>query len=150
LLIISLVYALYSLKHQPYDYFKKKRAVSEYELVKKILYIEVPVFITLTSIVLGLTISGLVPTISSTNTANDVLTFYIVRIVVYALQYSVTAAALWMIFHILRKEFRYYYARAVIKNMPDGADNVERLYRLNKALNSYNKYLLRSQKSIPE
>jgi hypothetical protein len=40
------------------------------------------------------------------------------------------------------KEFRYYLARAFIKNMQDMEDNVERLRWLITGLNFYNKYLL--------
>lgn len=149
LLIISLVYAFYALKYCADDYFKKKgskHAISEYELVKKILYIEIPLFVALTSIVFAGSFVGLLPIVSSANNPIEQLTFYIAKSLQYALQYSVTAGALWMLFHIIRKEFRYYLAKAFIKNMPDRADNVERLKWLKMALNSYNKYLLRNLK----
>jgi len=149
LLIISLAYPFYALKYRSNDFFEKKGsklAISEYELVKKILYIEIPLFIFLTSIVFAGSFVGLLPNIASANNSIDQLTFYIVKSLQVALQYSVTAGALWMLFHTIRKEFRYYLARAYITNMPDRADNVERLQRLSITLNSYNKYLLRSLK----
>ena len=116
LLIISLLYAFYALRYR----------AEEYELVKKILYIEIPLFVALTAIVFEGAFVGLLPTIASTNTLEQ-LTFYITKILLYALQYSVTAAALWMLLHMVRKDFRYYLARAFIKNTPDNTDNIERL-----------------------
>jgi hypothetical protein len=58
----------------------------------------------------------------------------------YALQYSVTAAALG--YYFIRKEFRYYLARAFIKNVPDMADSVK-LHWLNKRLHEVNRRSLR-------
>jgi hypothetical protein len=149
LLMISLVYSFYPLKYHADDYFKKKglnQAIHEYEFVKKILYIEIPIFLVLTSIIFAGSYLGLVPIVPSANTPLEQTAFSIAKSLQYALQYSVTAGALWMLFHMIRKEFRYYLARAFIKNMPDCADNVERVHWLDTTLNSYNKYLLRNLK----
>src|SRR5262249_44296192 len=101
LLIISLVYAFYPLKYRAEEYFNKKgskSALNEYELVKKILYIEIPIFVVLTSIVFAGSYVGLLPITYSSNTSIEQSTFYVAKSLQVALQYSVTAGALWILF----------------------------------------------------
>jgi hypothetical protein len=142
-LIICLVYGFYPLRYRVDDYFKRKGfgpAIAEYRLVTKILYIEIPLLVFFASIFY--TASLLFPAPFGTNPFLE----YLERVsfpAQVALQYSVTAGALWMLSHTMRKEFRYYLARAYVKTIPDNKDDVEKMNWLIMALNVYNKYLAR-------
>jgi hypothetical protein len=133
-LIICLIYGFYPLRYHGDEYFERKgfvAAITEYRLVKKILYIEIPLLILFAAMFyadfgyLGL--------------------FRLSFALQVALQYSVTAGTLWLLSHSLRKEFRYYLARAYVKTIPDNGD-IEKMNWLIMALKMYNKYLLRNLK----
>jgi hypothetical protein len=134
LAIICLVYGFYPLKYR--DYFKKKGfgpAIIEYHLVKRILYIEIPLFIFFLAFYYT---SFLVP---SYLWPLSWLSFEIQA----ALQYSVMAGTLWLFCLTIKKDFRYYLTRAYVKTIPDNNDDVEKMNWLIMGLKAYNKYLLR-------
>jgi hypothetical protein len=135
---ICLLYGLYPLKCHANDYFRKKgdrNAINEYTFVKNILYIGIPMMVFLSSIYyIGL---------SNTVSPSSFLLGNIVYFSQVSLQYSITAGALWMLSHMIRKEFRYYLAKAYINGILDSDDNTKKMHLLIKAVNSYNKYLMR-------
>jgi hypothetical protein len=140
-LTISLLYAFYPLKHHPDEYFKRKglsQAITEYGLVKKILYIEIPLLLLFTSI-------SYVASIVESGYAN-IESYVAIHLAQVALEYSITAGTFWILLQMARKEFRYYLAKAYIKSIPDNCDDIQKLNWLTKALHSYNKYLLRNLK----
>jgi hypothetical protein len=137
--VVSLFYAFYPLKFRADEYHKKRglrEVVIEYEFVKKILCIEIPLLLIFTLTNFYVQLVDVFRT--------DLLLF--VYVAQMALQYSVTAGILWLLLQMARKEFRYYMARAYIKCIPDNYDDVRKLRWLIMALNSYNKYLLRNLK----
>jgi hypothetical protein len=91
-LIICLIYGFYPIRYHGDDYFNRKgfvAAITEYRLVKKILYIEIPLLIFFAAIFYagGGDVGG----------GNGPLVYFFALQV--ALQYSVTAGTLWLLSH---------------------------------------------------
>jgi hypothetical protein len=139
-LSVTLLYGFYPLKYHHDDYFKKKghrNSIAEYGFVKNVLYVGLPLMVFFASIYYILSIRGL------TTTVNLGPLLQVVYFPQVSLQYSVTAGALWMLSQLIRKEFRYYLAKAYIKSALDSDDDSKKLNLLIIAVNSYNKYLVR-------
>jgi hypothetical protein len=138
-LTICLLYGFYPLKYHGDDYFKKRgfvAGINGYRLVKKVLYFEIPLFVFLSVILY--TVSFFTP-----NQRSGLAFWFVCYTSQTALEYSVTAGVLWIFCQTIRKEFRYYLAKAYVKSIPDNNDDTEKISWLSMALKVYNKYLLR-------
>jgi hypothetical protein len=144
LLSTCLLYGFYPLRYHTNDYFKKKgpkNAIAEYSFVKNILYIGIPLMVIFGSIHYVISTPDLTTTLNS-----QPLSFALYAIVYssqISLQYSVTAAALWMFSQLIKKDFRYYLAKAYIESVPHNDDDTRKMNLLIMAVNSYNKYLVK-------
>jgi len=106
--------------------------------VKNILYIGIPLIVIFGSI------HYVISTQITLNSQPLSLALYaIVYSSQISLQYSVTAAALWMFSHLIKKDFRYYLAKACIESVPHNDDDTRKVNLLIMAVNSYNKYLVK-------
>jgi hypothetical protein len=133
---ICLLYGFYPLKYHANDYFRKKgdrNAIGEYTFVKNILYIGIALMVFFGSIYYVL---------STLHPIHNIL-YSLVYSSQLSLQYSVTAGALWMLSLLIKKDFRYYLAKAYIKSVLDNDDDTKKMNLLIMAVNSYNKYLIR-------
>jgi hypothetical protein len=133
---LCLLFGFYPLKYHAKDYFRKKGdryAIGEYTFVKNILYIGIPLMVFFGSIYYILSTLDLI---------HNIL-YSVVYFSQVSLQYSVTAGSLWMLSLLIKKDFRYYLAKAYIKIIPDSDENTKKINLLMKAVKSYNKYLLR-------
>jgi hypothetical protein len=143
LLITCLLYGFYPLRYHTNNYFNKKgpkNAIAEYSFVKNILYIGIPLIIVFGSI------NYILTTLDLTTTLNSHPLSLALYAIVYssqtALQYSVTAAALWMFSQLIKKDFRYYLAKAYIGSVLQNDEDTKKMNLLIMAVNSYNKYLV--------
>jgi hypothetical protein len=60
-----------------------------------------------------------------------------------SLLYVVPGGLLWIILHAVRKEFRFYFAKACFLIMSKGKDDYKKIKYFLMGLNSYNRYLRR-------
>ena len=170
--IILAIYPPYPAPISIRKYFKErgfKTAVDEYELVKKVLYVAVPLFIT-SIIIVGIhdlhfqykiekirLLNGLVGTtiirLPSNvpwpfNEGSELLhphldTFNYMKLLLFLI---VTAAFLKILFAVRRKKFRLFYAKGSFRIMQDKQDEVEKMAYFVMGLNAYNLYLRRQIK----
>jgi hypothetical protein len=128
-------------------YFKAigyENAVIEYELVKKILYISVPLFIILTVV-----LPYLADTIKKYESINikialDHPTF---RFVQNYLLLIVFAGLLKVMVALIRKDFKLYYAKGCFKNIilrTNDLNEARLMNYLTKGLTAYNSYIKRN------
>ena len=121
--------------------------IAEYEFVKRILYIEIPVLITLNVLVYLLYL--LVPSTFFYNylLIPDFLLYdALLSPAQNMLLFSVTAGLIWFFYQSRRREFKYYLAKTYIKKISENRGEAEQIRYLIHGLNSYNKYLLRNLK----
>jgi hypothetical protein len=142
-IMILIIYPPYPAPITIKDYFRERgyrSAVIEYEYVKIILYIAVPLFILLTALpYFNGIISKYIP-ITFTEIYNNT-TYKIAQTV---LLFVVLAGILKMILAVFRKKFRLYFARGCFLISTDKQDETEKIYYLIKGLESYNSYLKRN------
>jgi hypothetical protein len=140
--VMLIVYPIYPAVYPTKKYFEKRgalNAVKEYENLKKIVYVLFPLF------VFGLI--HLIGRAMGENLLLSVIRFHnnvlILISVFIGISFFIVASALLKItLIILRKEFRFYFAKVclcVISNKEE--DDVKKVRYVIKALNSYNIYL---------
>jgi hypothetical protein len=124
-------------------YFVKRgfeSAVSEFELVRKILYVAIPLLIFFTVI-------DLLKPLIEQFVSEDVVAMFTENIVFYSargfLFLTVLAGILKMVFALSRKRFRLYFARGCLSIAKNSNDEVQKMEYLIKGLDSYNSYLKR-------
>lgn len=117
-------------------------AVIEYELVKEILYIAVPTFLTLTII-----LPSIAPAIElySSIKLQTILehSAFFQNAKIYSVL-IVFSGLLKIIFALIRKKFRLYFAKGCFLIMSNKKDEVENMNYFMKGLDSYNSYLRRN------
>ncbi len=144
--MIILLIPLYPLPFSLKWYFKKRgfiRAVKEYEFVKIVLYISVPLLLLFTFIVI------LDPTEQNIQN-NSIMQYYILIIHPHLSSIDnmknlffiiVTAAILKILFARIRKEFWLYYARGCFVQMQSAINDVDEMSYFVRGLDAYNLYL---------
>lgn len=139
LYILSFVYAVYPIRYTSKELFKEtdsKNTIDEYRYVKNILYIIIPIFIALV----------IYEKVFSYDYYYDVLYRYYIVDVGANLSYSVIAGIIWLVIHIERKDFRFYYAKASISIISCKINDIKRSNYLLMGLKSYDKYLQKNLK----
>ncbi|HEY7227809.1 MAG TPA: hypothetical protein VH481_06760 [Nitrososphaeraceae archaeon] len=139
LYILSFVYAVCPIRHSSRALFKEsdpKNKIDEFICVKNILYVIVPIFISLV----------IYEKVFSFNYYYGFLYDYYIVPVGANFSYSVIAGIIWLVIHTERKEFRFYFAKACISIITDKINDIKRLNYLLMGLKSYDKYLQKNLK----
>jgi len=141
--VMVIIYPPYPAPFSIEKYFVKRgfeSAVSEFELVKKILYIAVPLLIFFT------VIEFLKPLFEQF-VSDEIVSMFTDNIIFYSargfLFLTVLAGLLKMVFAISRKRFRLYFAKGCLSIAKNSNDEAEKMEYLIKGLNSYNSFLKR-------
>ena len=141
--VMVLIYPPYPAPFSIEKYFVKRgfeSAVSEFELVRKILYVAIPLLIFFT------VIEFLKPLIEQF-VSEEVVAMFTENIVFYSargfLFLTVLAGLLKAVFALSRKRFRLYFAKGCLSIAKNSNDEVEKMEYVIKALNSYNSFLKR-------
>jgi hypothetical protein len=141
--VMVLVYPPYPAPFSIEKYFVKRgfeSAVSEFELVRKILYVAIPLLIFFT------VIEFLKPLIEQF-VSEEVVAMFTENIVFYSargfLFLTVLAGLLKAVFALSRKRFRLYFAKGCLSIAKNSNDEVEKMEYVIKGLNSYNSFLKR-------
>ena len=142
-IVMIMIYPPYPAPFSIEKYFVKRgfeSAVSEFELVRKILFVAVPLLIFFTVINL---IQPLLEQFISTQVLSiitDSIVFYSARGFLFL---TVLAGLLKMVFALSRRRFRLYFAKGCLSIAKNTDDEVEKMEYLIKGLNSYNSFLKR-------
>ena len=141
--IMVVIYPPYPAPFSIEKYFIKRgfeSAVSEFELVRKILYVAIPllIFFTVIELLKPLFEHFISEEIVSMLTENIV--FYSARGFLFL---TVLAGLLKMVFALSRKRFRLYFAKGCLSIAKNSSDEVEKMEYLIKGLDSYNSFLKR-------
>jgi hypothetical protein len=141
--VMVIIYPPYPAPFSIEKYFVKRgfeSAVSEFELVKKILYVAVPLLIFFT------VIEFLKPLFEQF-VSDEIVSMFTDNIIFYSargfLFLTVLAGLLKMVFAISRKRFRLYFAKGCLSIAKNSNDEAEKMEYLIKGLNSYNSFLKR-------
>jgi hypothetical protein len=144
-IVMIIVYPPYPAPYSSDKYFLNRgfqSAVSEFELVRKILYVAVPLLIffaviNLIQIVVEpfFHVKGVLLRIIN----DDV--FQGARLIIF---FVVLAGILKMVFALGRRKFRLYFAKGCLELMEKSHDEVEKMRYFAMALNSYDSYLKRN------
>jgi hypothetical protein len=142
-MVMVVIYPPYPAPFSIEKYFVKRgfeSAVSEFELVRKILYLAVPllIFFTVIDLLKPLFEQFVSDEIVSTFTENII--FYSARGFLFL---TVLAGLLKMAFALSRKRFRLYFAKGCLSIAKNNDDEVEKMEYLIKGLNSHNSFLKR-------
>jgi hypothetical protein len=141
-IIILLFYPPYPTPLSIEDYFKErgyKNAVIEYEYVKLILYITVPLFIGLTAMPYFDPLIQQYYSISFRTYQGS--TFQVAQTV---LLFVVLAGILKLVFAVFRKKFRLYFAKGCFEIALEKQDETAKMSYFIKGLEAYNSYLRRN------
>jgi hypothetical protein len=124
-------------------YFVKRgfeSAVSEFDLVRKILYVAVPLLIFFRVI-------DFLKPLFEQFVSDETISLFTQNIIFYSargfLFLTVLAGLLKMAFALSRKRFRLYFAKGCLSIVKNSNDEVEKMEFLIKGLNSYNSFLKR-------
>lgn len=142
--VMIIVYPPYPAPYSAEKYFMERgyeAAVTEFNLVRRILYVAVPLLIFFTVInFLQPFLENFFPARQFLLPITDSIVFYSARGFVFL---AVLAGILKMIFALSRKRFRLYYAKGCLSLIRKSKDEVEKMGYLIIGLNSYNSYLRR-------
>jgi hypothetical protein len=141
--VMVLIYPPYPAPFSLEKYFIKRgfeSAVSEFELVRKILYVAIPLLIFFTVI-------DLLRPLIEQFVSDEIVSLLTNNIVFYSargfLFLTVLAGLLKMVFALSRKRFRLYFAKGCLSITKSSKDEVEKMEYLIKGLDSYNSFLKR-------
>ena len=145
--VMIIVYPPYPAPYSAEKYFMERgyeAAVSEFNFVRKILYVAVPLLIFFTIITfLQPFLENFFPAKQFLSPVTDSIVFYSARGFLFL---AVLAGILKMVIALSRKRFRLYYAKGCLSLVKKSKDEVERMGYLIMGLNSYNSYLRRYMK----
>jgi hypothetical protein len=153
ILIIAVLYGLYPLRFRLEKYFSKghERIVVEYQFVKNLLYIWIPIIIVLLVIILALS-----PNIVENKVSDfyEVGPFQISKIQIYLI-FNISQSVLAFFIggfyggiirisiQLIKREFRFYFAKTCFTIVSKHEGNSRKIRYFTLGLNSYNKYLRR-------
>jgi len=141
--VMVIVYPPYPAPFSIEKYFIKRgfeSAVSEFELVRKILYVAIPLLIFFTVIDLLKPLFEQFVSAEIVSMLTDNIVFYSARGFLFL---TVLAGLLKMVFALSRKRFRLYFAKGCLSIAKNSGDEVEKMEFLIKGLDSYNSFLKR-------
>ncbi len=141
--VMVLIYPPYPAPFSIEKYFVKRgfeSAVSEFELVRKILYVAIPLLIFFTVIDLLKPLFEMFVSDEIVSMLTENIVFYSARGFLFL---TVLAGLLKMVFALSRKRFRLYFAKGCLSITKDSKDEVEKMEYLIKGLDSYNSHLKR-------
>jgi hypothetical protein len=141
--VMVIVYPPYPAPFSIERYFIKRgfeSAVSEFELVRKILYVAIPLLIFFTLIDLLKPLFEQFVSAEIVSLLTDNIVFYSARGFLFL---TVLAGLLKMVFALSRKRFRLYFAKGCLSIAKHSGDEVEKMEFLIKGLDSYNSFLKR-------
>jgi hypothetical protein len=143
-IVMIVIYPPYPAPYSAEKYFMERgyeAAVTEFNLVKKILYVSVPLLIFFTVInLLQPFLENFFPARQFISPITESIVFYSARGFLFL---AVLAGILKMVFALARKRFRLYYAKGCMALVKKSNDEVEKMGFLIMGLNSYNSYLRR-------
>lgn len=143
-IVMIIIYPPYPAPYSAEKYFMERgyeAAVTEFNLVKKILYVSVPLLIFFTVInLLQPFLENFFPARQFIAPVTESIVFYSARGFLFL---AVLAGILKMVFALARKRFRLYYAKGCMALVKKSNDEVEKMGFLIMGLNSYNSYLRR-------
>jgi hypothetical protein len=143
--LLVIIYGLYPIIFTTDKYIEKKgyqNIASEFEFIKKILFVGIPILIILTTADQYLTYLQI-----NSYLITHYLPLYDFSFAILASSISVVIGALLRIVtQVTRKEFRFYLAKGycIVASRKEG--DIDRIKYLFLSLDSYNKYLLRKIK----
>lgn len=145
--VMIVIYPPYPAPYSAEKYFMERgyeAAVTEFNLVKKILYVSVPLLIFFTIInLLQPFLENFFPAKQFIAPVTESIIFYSARGFLFL---AVLAGILKMVFARARKRFWLYYAKGSIALAKKSIDEVEKLGYIIMALDAYNSYLRRYMK----
>lgn len=143
-IVMIVIYPPYPAPYSVEKYFKERgyeAAVTEFNFVKKILYVAVPLLIFFTIInLIQPFLENFFPAKQFITPVTDSIVFYSARGFLFL---TVLAGILKMVFALVRKRFRLYYAKGCMALVKKSNDEVEKMGYIIMGLNSYNSYLRR-------
>jgi len=141
--VMVIIYPPYPAPFSIEKYFVKRgfeSAISEFDLVRKILYVAVPLLIFFTVI-------DFLKPLFEQFVSDETISLFTENIIFYSargfLFLTVLAGLLKMAFALSRKRFRLYFAKGCLSIAKNSNDEVEKMEFLIKGLNSYNSFLKR-------
>lgn len=146
--MMIVAYPIYPTLHPMGEYFTKvgpRNAVKEYEHLKKVIYVLMPLFI-LGIVYIIVRLIGKSYILSATGFFNDPTMLPIFSIIIGVSFFVVAAALLRIILLTTRMDYRYYYAKACMDIVISAEDQVYQIKYLIKGMNSYNAYVRRNIK----
>lgn len=132
-LLITILYGLYALRAKSF----KNRTVIEFEYAKNIIVVEISIlaaYIVLFRIHVFWPLYHYLPV---------PYIWSILWFLGVSLLYVVPGGLLWIILHVVRKEFKFYFAKACFLIMSKEKDDYKKINYFLMGLNSYNRYLRR-------
>ena len=141
--VMVIIYPPYPAPFSIEKYFIKRgfeSAVSEFELVRKILYVAIPLLIFFTVIDLLKPLFELFVPEEIVSMLTENILFYSARAFLFL---TVLAGLLKAVFALSRKRFRLYFAKGCLSIAKNSNDEVEKMEYLIKGLDSYNSFLKR-------
>ncbi len=142
--IMIIIYPPYPAPYPAEKYFMERgyeAAVSEFNFVRRILYVAVPLLIFFTVITfLQPFLENFFPAKQFLAPVTESIVFYSARGFLFL---AVLAGILKTVFALARKRFRLYYAKGCLTLIKKSKDEVEKMGYLIMGLNSYNSYLRR-------
>jgi hypothetical protein len=141
--VMVMIYPPYPAPFSIENYFIKRgfqSAVSEFELVRKILYVAIPLLIFFTVIDILKPLFELFVSDEIVSMLTENIVFYSARGFLFL---TVLAGLLKMVFALSRKRFRLYFAKGCLSIAKNSSDEVDKMEYLIKGLDSYNSYLKR-------
>ncbi|HET7285274.1 MAG TPA: hypothetical protein VFI70_11365 [Nitrososphaeraceae archaeon] len=144
--VIIIIYGVYPITFTSEKYKKRYHDIaSEFEFIKKVLFVSIPILIILTTVDQLFTYFQI-----SSYLISYYLPYYDLSFAILASSMAVVIGALLRVStRIIKKEFRFYLAKGyciVALKKEQKEDDLDRIKYLFFALDSYNKYLLRKIK----
>jgi hypothetical protein len=160
-LVISIVYGFYPIRYNAIRYFKDREpqnAVAEYEFVKRIVYIEIPIVVVIAAITIlvvpNYEANPLTNTFSalSNNLIMDPQTIletlknphWGIFAPINTFSYSVTGGIIWLTIQTRKKYFDFYLAKAYFQIIDKKEDPTNKVSCLIRGIKSYDSYLRKS------
>jgi hypothetical protein len=122
-----------------------KSTVTEYHILKKIVYVLLPFFFFALALILSsIIVKGDNPLLKIVASLGNPVLILLVVSTLGAILFVVGSALLRIILLNRSKDFKFYFARQSFRTVSRGEDDVERMKYLIVGLSSYNKYIRRS------
>lgn len=155
-LIIASVFGLYPVRYNTIQYFKDREplnAVTEYEFIKRIVYVEIPLLVVIAAITIPVAYYDPANPLGDFNAGNlqgidkVIATFRNPNWGIFApintFSYSVTGGIIWLAIQTRKKDFQFYLAKAYFSLIDKNKDQTNKVRCLIKGIKSYDNYIRR-------